>query len=260
MSKFSKILNSLFNPIEEPQEEKPVRKKEPEDAFQYVDEVVGQLSVQLRRLYDGRRNELQGETLFVWVVDDNKRKLLGQCHDRLLTSLRDDCGMPVAEVAMKGGPLPANATEFYDGYAFTVGEAKPFVVDDSDKATIKIHDGKGTLLKPEYHLKADGGRYNIGRDAKGDNSIGVSGDTADANYELNKYVRSHHAYIKHVDGVGFCLFVEADGTRVFGNSRTQLRRNGSMMELDNPQQPVPLHNGDVIVLGKSVELILNFEI
>lgn len=248
-----KIIKEIFSPISEPQKETPV-KKEPDDAFQYVDEVVGNLSAQLRKFYAGRRNELTGETLYIWVVDDNKRKLLGQCHDRLLTSLRDDCGMPVADVAMKGGPIPTNATEFYDGYAFTVGESTPLTGNDGEKATITIHNGKGSLLKPEYSLTANGGRYNIGRDAKGENSIGIVGNPGDPNYELNKYVRSRHVNIAFVGGVGFCLFVEYDGTRVFGNSRTQLLRNGDVLELDNPKQAVPLRDGDVIVLGKSVEL------
>ena len=111
----------------------------------------------------------------------------------------------------------------------------------------------------EYRLEAEAGRYFIGRNAIGDNTIGIAGNQDDPNYELNKYVRSHHARIEFVEGFGFCLFVERDGTQAFGGSRTQLLHPNGLPtdELNNPQQPVRLRNGDVIVLGKAVEIEYN---
>ena len=70
-------------------------------------------------------------------------------------------------------------------------------------------------------------------------------------------MRSHHARIKFIERLGFCIFVEKDGTQAFGGSRTQIQRynDDELIELNNPQQPLPLHNGDIIILGKSVEIL-----
>lgn len=256
MNKIINILKKITQPVTEKDKDEE-KNNEPQDAFQLVDEVIKQLSRKMQAVYGGRQKELKGKTLLLWITDDGKRGLLSQCHDRLLNAMTDEYGMPVADVRIQGGEPPKGATEISEGTAFEVSEPNVAVnVNLTQQAKIRIHDAKGTLRKTEYTLEATGGRYAIGRDATGDHAISIVGDGTDPKYELNKYVRSHHAYIEYCQGLGFCLFVEKDGTRIFGGSRTQVSRDRGkeLIGLETIGQPVPLRNGDVIILGKSVEL------
>ena len=255
MKKLGTKLREIFLPIENPLKQ-PTATDEPKDAFQYEDKVLECLSKELCKFYGGRQGDITDKILVLWVADDNKRAVVERCHDRLLTALRDNSGLRVSDIMFKGGLPPKGATEFFDGYAFTVSEsARISDTCEVREATVSIHDGKGTLMSPLYEINATGGPYNIGRGAKGPCAISIVADSDDEKYELNKYVRSNHARIAYIGKLGFCLFVERDGTQVFEGSRTQLRHaDGTLEELNNPQLPVPLRNGDVIVLGKSVEL------
>lgn len=254
MKSIKAFLSKIINPISDPQMEKP-NTKVPTDAFQLVDQVENKLLQQLGQSYRGRREELSGKTLTIWIADDIKRDLLTQHHDRLLTNIHDNSGLPIADIAFNGGEIPSGATKLFDDSAFTV-ESQNTQTASSQQATISIHKGEGTLMQPEYVINSNGGKYPIGRGSTEPNAISIVADPSDANYEKNKFVRSHHAYIEYLKDFGFCLFVEQNGTQIFGKSRTQICRANEKytLELNNPMQPIPLHDGDIIVLGKSVEL------
>ena len=254
MKLFRSFLSKITSPISSPQMEKPI-KREPMDTFQLIDQMENGLLQQLRQSYRGRIEELCNNTLTIWITDDIKRNLLIQCHDRLLTNLRDNSGLPITDIVFKGGEIPSGATKFYDDFAFTVGSPN-IQVSSALQATISILDGNGTLMQSEYVINANGGKYPIGRGSTEPNAISIVADPSDLNHEKNKYVRSHHAYIEYLKDVGFCLFVEKDGTQIYGGSRTQICRANEKepLELNNPMQPIPLHDSDIIVLGKSVKL------
>ena len=274
-----RLVKRFVRPIQSPDEEERQRQSEAAaaqearprerqdedreacDAFQYADEVERQLERHLKKIYGGRGCELAGKTLVLWIEDDGKRGLVDRCHDRLLYNLNKTHGLPVAEVKTVGEQARKGATLFYDGMAFTIDDenATDLTINNLT-ARLSVSEGKGTLMGGAYTLVADGGFYSIGRGATGRGAIGIAADETDPNYDLNKYVRSRHARIKYFAKAGFCLFVERDGTQAFGGSRTQLRHpNGNVEDLNNPQQPVPLRDGDVIVLGKSVELLFETE-
>ena len=225
----------------------------PNDSFRLVDDVEKRLTDKLQQVYGGRNNELKGQTLTLWITDNSQRQLISQCHDRILNNLHNNNGFPIEDIFFSGEAIPKGATIISDGFAFTIGGD---IIPSSTNGIICIHNDKGSMMQNEYTLTADGGRYNIGRGATGSNAIGIDANPNGPMYEFNKYVRSHHAHIEYINALGFCLFVEKDGTQVFGGSRTQIKRRGveDPLELNNPQQPVPLRDGDVIVLGKNVEL------
>ena len=137
----------------------------PTDSFQLVDEVdrklVGSLRGSLRNIYGGRANDLKDQTLVLWIVDENKRKLMADNHDRLLNNLNNNCGMPVADVVFKKGPIPEGATKFGEGFAFTIASEQS-TNNAAQQGTITVHKGKGTLLKEKYIISADGGVFFIG--------------------------------------------------------------------------------------------------
>ncbi len=234
---------------------KIIRPISPTDDFQFVDQMERNLLQKLGQSYSEKRGELYNKNLSIWITDDNKRNLLINHHDRLLTNIRDNSGFPIADIVLKGGEIPSDATIFYDDFAFVVGNPN-IQASSSLQATISIHDGNGTLMQSEYVINANGGKYPIGRGSTEPNAISIVSDPSDINYEKNKCVRSHHAYIEYLKGVGFCLFVEKDGTQIYDDSRTQIHRvnEKELLELNNPMQPIPLHDGDIIVLGKSVKL------
>ena len=238
---------------------KPIHKEDnsfiqdPNDSFLFVDEVEKMMTDKLQQVYGGRNNELKGQTLTLWITDDSQRQLISQCHDRILNNLHNNNGFPIEDVAFSGETIPQGATTISDGLAFTIGNN---TIPSSQSGILRIHNSKGSMMQQEYELTALGGRYYIGRGAIGNNAIGIDANPNDSMYELNKYVRSHHAHIEYINALGFCMFVDKDGSQVFGGSRTQIQRLGAKepLELNNPQQPVLLKDGDVIILGKSVEL------
>lgn len=133
-------------------------------------------------------------------------------------------------------------------------------------AVISIYNKQGSLMKKKYTLSSAKMRkdcisaYNIGVgcNPKIDgmyrtNHIAINDDSTSPMYEYNKYVSRAHAHIGYLDGAGFYLQVEPRGTRIAGK-RTKIRRNGTTIELNNPQVITPLQNGDLIVLSNTVVL------
>ena len=131
------------------------------------------------------------------------------------------------------------------------------------KASITIYGSKGSLLQSQYELSSEALKnerrsyYNIGRgefpDIEGgyrQNHIAIDDVN---NLDVNKYVSRAHARIGYSDNVGFYLQVEYSGSRLSGN-RTRIFRGEEKIEVENVEVKEPLHNGDLIELGKAVVL------
>lgn len=125
------------------------------------------------------------------------------------------------------------------------------------RAVIRIAGGKGKLLQENYELTSEvNGFYNIGRGKlpmtrKGirENHIVIDEEVQ----ELNSFVSRSQARIGFNDQIGFYIQVEYEGSRLGGN-RTRIYRNAGIIDLDNPAIQEPLHDGDIIELGKAVLL------
>lgn len=256
MNFFIDLIKRLFAPI--PQDDQPVEKQDKyvrsSDSFALLDNLLNNLGTRLRELYGGRRDLTKDCTLLLWMADDNVRKVVEDSHDRILNFVRDDVGFPIVDVKLMSGDAPNGATHLYDNIAFTLSD-KNNMANRIDSATIRIHEGRGTLMQSEYLLNTADEKYEIGRGLKGLRTIGIVADSGDPNYDKNKFVRSHHAFIEFHKKYGFCLVVQRDGSRILEGSRTQIKhKDGRITELDTLGMPVPLTDGDVIILGKNVEL------
>ena len=73
------------------------------------------------------------------------------------------------------------------------------------------------------------------------------------NLDKNKYVSRAHARIGYSENIGFYLQVEYGGSRLSGN-RTRIFRDEEKIEVENVDMKEPLHDGDLIELGKAVLL------
>lgn len=240
--------------LQEPQTDAP-EKEVPSDGIMNEEAILNAVHAKIRQLFAGKQKLLTDRTIVFWVADGALLLLMDnqEFHDRLLCSIVDD-GFPIHDVAISSGKAPDGATPVLEAVAMVITGAEVPPIDA--RAEITIFEGRGTLAQGKYELTAQGAPYAIGRDATGENAIAIRGSKDDPNYERNKYVRSHHARIEFMGKHGFRLIVEPDGTYSVG-SRTQIRRSGmpSLIELNNPSQPVQLLDGDVIILGKNVELL-----
>ena len=132
------------------------------------------------------------------------------------------------------------------------------------KACITVFGGKGSLLQEQYELSSETLKkehrkyYNIGRGefpnmeigSYRQNHIGIDDKN---NLETNKFVSRAHARIGYSENIGFYLQVEYGGSRLSGN-RTRIFRGEDKIEVENIEVKEPLHDGDLIELGKAVVL------
>ena len=134
------------------------------------------------------------------------------------------------------------------------------------KARITIYHGKGSLKQEEYLLDTavdNKKTYCIGRgdiSTKGgvfrENDIIINDvEPNPAIAELNNYVSSSHANIEVLDG-GFYLKAMPGG--VSNGNATKYIRDGKVFKLETDSMSYPLHNGDIIELGRKV--YLKFEV
>lgn len=132
------------------------------------------------------------------------------------------------------------------------------------RACISVFGNKGSMLHEKYELSSEvlekecRKYYNIGRgeypdiesDSYRQNHIAIDDKN---NLETNRYVSRAHARIGYAENIGFYLQVEMGGSRLSGN-RTRIFRGEDKIEVENVEVKEPLHDGDLIELGKAVVL------
>lgn len=139
-------------------------------------------------------------------------------------------------------------------------------VNVARSAVIRVIEGRGSTIEPQYELSADeigglpGERYNIGVGVTPQgmfrtNQIAISDDINSNQYENNSVVSRSHAFITFSEERGFMLYAEARGTRRY-NHRTQIQRGNRLIEIEE-NNPIVLRDEDDIILSKKVMLRFN---
>ena len=88
------------------------------------------------------------------------------------------------------------------------------------------------------------------------NDIVIDDNEKCEEHEKNQHVSRCHAHIEYKKSVGFVLFVDEGGTKISGK-RTRIQRQGEKEPIDlgsDTKNFFPLHDGDIIELGKEVYL------
>lgn len=259
-------MKSIFSLLKGKKHSDKQKEQTSADGIMKEEAVLKEIKDKLDSLYRGNPGAINGRTLVFYVNDTLMYPIVKSqdFHDRLLCGIASS-GLNLYDVEFTDKPMPEDATRI----SGTIGagikeipEKSSTDVQTARRATISIYNGKGSLAQEKYVVEAEGCPYFIGRDnipLHMEKAISVPGDKELPKYELNKYARTRHAQIHFHANMGFYLLVEKDGSQVHGGSRTQIRRKGKNIEVRNLQVPYRLYDDDVIILGKSVELLFSEE-
>lgn len=224
----------------------------------------------LRTHYLGRNVSRQEKALVVWIRDsllyDSVSR--GGFADTLATAVADELGCAFGAVRLESGGSPGE-----DGLTQVTPSVYLQVCPLREEASIRravIYpvSGCGSMMQDFYLLDSEqirqlpGRRYNIGAGSRPampnhtlrENHIAVDDRPDSPRFEQNRYVSRAHAYISFEEESGFVLHAEWGGTRA-AQKRTHVQRGNEIIELNNVLVPVPLRNGDHIVLSKYVHLL-----
>ena len=216
--------------------------------------------------YKGKRNTFDEKTFTLWIADQLLHDIIAkpEFQEQLKTRLDDEGYRETSwnSVRLETPPGDHMFTCIVER-VFLQMEAKDAIKPSARKAKIAVVPGKGSLLQEMYLLDSgERRRYNIGvgmlPDMQGksirENHIAISDDVNSPQYENNKYVSRAHAHIGYSDKYGFYLQVETGGSRVYSGRTQIIRGDNALIEVENLELPIPLMNGDYIVLSKAVTL------
>lgn len=247
---------------------------EADNSIQAEDKVIDAVRNKIRSSYKGKTVDFSNEELVVWVADSLLYHNIGNAEfkNRLMTDLniQDGFVFKAVDVRFLSSTAGVAYTQIFSNLFVDIRKVGAVTV--SHRARISVYMGQGELVKSEYILDSvelankREKAYNIGAGqyVKMDdglireNHIVVNNDPASPAFELNKYVSRSHAHIGFLENYGFCLYVDPKGTRLAKKRTRILRGVDQKIEMDNPVLPVPLSDGDVIELSKSV--LLKFEV
>ena len=223
---------------------------------------------------DGNTN-FEKKELTVYVANDNlffDALMDNKFENTLIAKLDEQLGISFGSVKLCSGKPYKDllTTEIFNNIFLHIKSNK--VTSNIRKAVIYSVEGNGSLIESCYHLDSEHiktlpmARYNIGRGSqpnmgagpRRENHIAIDDNPACVGAAQNKYVSRAHAYITYSDHGGFILHLEQGGSRAAGK-RTHIYRGGVPMELLNTMVPMPLKDGDYIVLSKFVHLLFSQE-
>ena len=256
-------------------EESPIEKKKPLPNSVQNREIIKKATLSLlNSLYLSNSNTCKTKHLIVWLDTDkttfNSYADFGQ---ELEEYWAVESGYAFKKVDLRNGkPKDEKEARKLD---ISIESISVFLQEQEvdlekpviKKARISIMGDKGSLSESEYELSSDvlerehRKYYNIGRseyptlESGGyrHNHIVIKDDDS---CNANKFVSRAHARIGYAENIGFFLQVEYGGSRLSGN-RTRIFRDEEKIEVENVEVKVPLHDGDLIELGKAV--VLKFE-
>ena len=268
---FGKLLAGDTPKRNENGEKTATEDKKPEANSVETREKIKKATVKLlNSLYMTNPEKCKSKRLIVWLETDTTTfKSFDDFAQELAEYWSVERGYSFEKVEMKHGKPEKEQdarkiNEDIDSLAVYIQEQAVVEENHVQKASISIYGGKGSLLQEEYELSSEvlekerRKYYHIGR--------GEHPDMEDGSYRLNhividdknnldknKFVSRAHARIGYSETIGFYLQVEYGGSRLSGN-RTRIFRDEDKIEVENVDMKEPLHDGDLIELGKSVLL------
>jgi len=241
-----------------------------QNAIEKKDNLINAVMALLNSNYRGEQYSMEDKVLSIFILDGifyNSVKGSNFKSD-LATAISDELGLVFNRIEIKPGPLPSNddTTELFSKVHIGVKSIQK--VKTIRRAIIRSVANNGSTIKSEYYLDSEeiatlpNCRYNIGAgenpimadNSHRKNDIAIDDDPNTGEFEKNKYVSRAHANITYSEDYGFVLHVEFGGTRA-AQKRTHIQRGSEKIELDSTLIPVPLKDGDYIVLSKYVHLL-----
>lgn len=161
--------------------------------------------------------------------------------------------------------LPQSSIEIIGGhlyYSFVTPHRRK---EKTVRAKITVVEGTGSIDNSHYILDSEAGHvFHIGRGtlstkpgAYRPNDIVIRSDDPDRNLQsANNHVSSAHADIVAENG-NFYLKALQWGCRPMGGASTKLIHGGESHEIKDTAMKHPLHDGDLIELGRQVILLFS---
>ena len=254
--------------------DKNVTKNVPgQEAIEKKDNLINAIIALLKSNYRGEQYSMADKELYIFILDgifydSIKSSESSDFKSELSIAISAELGLVFNSIEIKKGPLPSNedTTELFSKVHIGVKSIQK--VKAIRRAIISPVANNGSTIKPKYILDSEeiatlsNCRYNIGAgknpimadNSHRKNDIAIDDDPNASEFEKNKYVSRAHANITFSEDYGFILHVEFGGTRA-AQKRTHIQRGSEKIELDNTLIPVPLKDGDYIVLSKYVHLL-----
>lgn len=273
---FGKIAE-LINGKEEQKDEPQVQSvSKSANAIQFVDEVMQAVGDSMKKNFGGQKMDLKDKILVLWVIDSMQFTLLNTdaFREELGTTLYNEQGLVFKDFDIKqiSGEPDKGLSEIAEGlYIELRGNVVQEVKPDAkmQRARVSSIQGHGSTVDACYILDAKvlskcNCNIGIGRTPMLDNGrmrvnhIVVDDNENSPQFEKNKYVSRNHAHINYREKDGFRLFVDSGGTSA-AFKRTYIQRGENIIKLENTMVPVPLLDGDIIILSKNVYLMFNKE-
>ncbi len=242
--------------------------KQPDNCIDRNSKLIDTIVAALRSNFSGSTMSMNEYSLTVWIEDNlfYNSLMVNDFERNLKIAISNELGLNFGAIEIKMSDHDDNATEVMDHCFIKV--KKIGAVQAVHKAVIYSVPGHGSLcgecvkIDSEEIVNLPGQRYNIGvgrQTVTSDNfprvnHIAIDDNPESKEHEKNKYVSRAHAHISFSDKYGFMLYVEQGGTRMNG-LRTHVIRGERDIEVDDAYAPVPLQDGDYIVLSRNVHLL-----
>ncbi len=212
------------------------------------------------------------ETIVIWVANEQQllqAEVREKGFEEALRREFQNCQLDaLADAAIlfetQTPPQNVGSAEVAKGVFIEIRPLEVRTIQTTARAQISLVNGTGSIFKETVLLDSTEQRiYNIGRcEIVRDNGIHTNHiairDNDNEQAANNNCVSRKHARIVFKEGAGFCLQALAGGCRPLGGGCTKVFRNGiEVSELRDISMLFPLHEGDLIELGKTV--LLKFE-
>ena len=252
-------------------EKSAIEDKKPEENSVETREKIKKATVKLlNSLYMTNPEKCKSKRVIVWLdTDTTTFKSFDDFAQELAENWAIERGYTFEKVEVKHGK-PEKEQDArkvnvdIDSVAIYLQEQTVEEENHVKKACISVYGSNGSLLQEKYELSSEvlekerRKYYHIGRGEHPDMEDGSYRQNhividENNNLDKNKYVSRAHARIGYSENIGFYLQVEYGGSRLSGN-RTRIFRDEEKIEVENVDMKEPLHDGDLIELGKAVLL------
>lgn len=267
---FFKLISDLLGGDDNNNENGKVIEK-PSNAIDMKENVKNGILGVLNSNFKGQTNDLSTKTLVVHVLDSLVYNSLNNTDfiEYLTLTVSDEVGVSFAGIVVvnENAGEEITYTKVYDKVFIEIKDNK--IKPIGKKAVITVINGRGSLVDGESVIDTsvvpnlERYNFNIGRGKHTElsdgtlreNCVAIDDDVNATEYQYNQKVSRSHAYIRYHQENGFYLYVETGGCQLTGN-RTRVYRGGNLVkDMNNIRLPFKLEDGDVIELGKSVNLL-----